>query len=477
MQAHEYDGAIADLTRAIQLKPDERAYYADRGDLRSLVGDGVGAAEDREKEGSFTPEMTRSYELMLQEVSELRRLPILCPVPVLYRSSQAALLQALELDQDSGDFHGEDLTYQRLGIAPKGFSIRDWLIRDSSGVGYDTAMQAVFFDISSRSILAHELSHALQDQNFSNAFMESARRHNSDAQLVFETLEESDARLFDGYWEAFYPESGFFHYAAPEGRDDPTRGQIGPLLPEPPAPKRVAAELDTFLRHLTLESWIKTAIDSSASPRAAEAFADLSIASPTVGLPLDYPSYVHEIGQPFIKELLKRGGWERVNAAYRDMPSSSSQILHPEKYFAGEEPVEIKLPDISKRLGQDWKWVRSDTLGEYSYGQILQLTLPESKEKAVTAAGWRGDRYSIYEGPQPGDVCMIQVSVWATEQEAQTFFEQYERHILHRYPSAKEIPASTDAHVWTTNEGGAFLERKGRAVLIAEGVPESARKR
>lgn len=54
------------------------------------------------------------------------------------------------------------------------------------------------------------------------------------------------------------------------------------------------------------------------------------------------------------------------------------------------------------------------------------------------------------------------------------FFEQYERHILHGYPSAKAVPQSSGAHVWTTNEGGVFLDRQGQAVLIAEGVPECA---
>ena len=483
MWLRQYEGAIADFTRAIQLKPD-RFYYASRGDARFLACDFAGAAEDRKKETELLSS-TRRYELMLEEVSALRRLPFLNPVPVLHRYYlDMELMTAWEFDQDpaSAGFHGEDLTYERLGIAPKGFSIRDSSLWPRGGAYYDNVMQAVFTSGSSgedTGTLAHEFTHVLQDQNFSTDAIESARADNSDALFAFETLEEGDAVALGSYWKTFYPESRRFYVdAVPFGRDDPTRGQIGSLLPEPTAPRRVAPAFSTFLKQTTLESWIKTAIDASASPRSTEAFADLMVTTPKGEwvLPLSYTEDVYKLGPPFIEELRKRGGWERVNAAYREMPRSSTQIMHPEKYFAREEPVEITLPDISGRLGQRWKRIRSDTLGEYSYAHIFNLTLPKSEKErnTIAAAGWRGDRYSTYEGPQPGDVCMIQVSVWDTEQDAREFFEQYERHILHRYPSAKAVPQRSGAHVWTTNEGGVFLDRQGRAVLIAEGVPESA---
>ena len=482
LRVRQFGEAIADFTRAIELKPDRWA-YAIRSGARFLAGDSAGAAEDRKKEAAFqSPGYTRPYQLMLKEVSELRRLPILRPVPVLYRSSQdAELLDALW--NPASAFHEEDLTYKRLGIVPKEFSMSQVEVARVDYAIYDSNAHVVFERERTMrdSDLAHELTHALQDQNGS---FDAIVADNSDAQLAFKTLIESDACDFESYWEDFYhggDTNSQFH-DAPSHRDDPTRGQVGPLLPEPTAPRRIAPTFSTFLKGITLERWIKTAIDWSASSRAAEAFADLSVAkrnrSFDYDFPLSSPEETHTFGQPFIEELRKRGGWERVNAAYRDLPKSSAQILHPEKYFAGEEPVEITIPDISSRLGRHWRRINSDTIGEYSYAHIFTLTLPESEagRNAVAAAGWRGDRYSIYEGPLPGDVCMMQVSVWDTEQDAREFFEQYERYILRRYPSAKAVPKSTGARVWKTNEGGVFLGRQGRAVLIAEGVPESALK-
>src|SRR5437879_5774806 len=127
--------------------------------------------------------------------------------------------------------------------------------------------------------------------------------NNSDARLAFQTLIESDASDFESYWDEFYQMPGIFVNAPPLHKDDPTRGQIGPLLAESTAPGRAGSPgFSSFLKRPTLERWIRTAVDSSASPRAAEAFADLSVAKRTrsfdYDFPLSSPDATHEFGQP-----------------------------------------------------------------------------------------------------------------------------------------------------------------------------------
>jgi hypothetical protein len=54
--------------------------------------------------------------------------------------------------------------------------------------------------------------------------------------------------------------------------------------------------------------------------------------------------------------LYKQGGWDRVSKAFTELPQSTEQILHPEKYFAHEAPVKVTLPDITLFLnGRDQK--------------------------------------------------------------------------------------------------------------------------
>jgi hypothetical protein len=48
--------------------------------------------------------------------------------------------------------------------------------------------------------------------------------------------------------------------------------------------------------------------------------------------------------------LYKQSGWDRVSKAFTELPQSTEQILHPDKYFAHEAPVKVTLPDITKLL-------------------------------------------------------------------------------------------------------------------------------
>ena len=165
-----------------------------------------------------------------------------------------------------------------------------------------------------------------------------------------------------------------------------------------------------------------------------------------------------------------------VSKAFTRLPLSSEQILHPEKYFSYERPVKIVLRDLRNLLGPAWKEIDSDVNGEWSYYLILDQFLNAPAESKRAAAGWAGDRYEVFQGNKPGDVCIAQLAVWDTENDAKEFFDAYAKRTWRRYSDAKttEISSSVgqgERHGWQTSEGGVMMELRGSRVLILEGIP------
>ena len=58
------------------------------------------------------------------------------------------------------------------------------------------------------------------------------------------------------------------------------------------------------------------------------------------------------------------GGWSLINQVLETPPASTEQVLHLEKYAAGEMPIGIEMPDLGWVLGDGWKHVRTGVLGE-----------------------------------------------------------------------------------------------------------------
>jgi hypothetical protein len=170
------------------------------------------------------------------------------------------------------------------------------------------------------------------------------------------------------------------------------------------------------------------------------------------------------------------------------LPLSSEQILHPDKYFEYESPVKVALPDVRTLLGPGWKRIDYDVNGEWSLYLILDQFLNTSTESRRAAAGWAGDRYALYEGSQPGEVFISQLTAWDTQNDAREFFDAYAKRTWRRYPNAKatEITSNEETpnalaknpvrerHEWQTNEGRVVMQLQGSRVLIIEGIPENA---
>ena len=115
-------------------------------------------------------------------------------------------------------------------------------------------------------------------------------------------------------------------------------------------------------------------------------------------------------GLMFMAEQYRRGGWEAVDAAHRDLPKSMEQILHPEKYLDREPPRSLKLPELSNLRTQGYTLVKRDTLGELELSVFFAKNSGEDRN-AKAASGWAGDRLHVYRSTE-GEGAAVWLTAW-----------------------------------------------------------------
>jgi hypothetical protein len=125
-------------------------------------------------------------------------------------------------------------------------------------------------------------------------------------------------------------------------------------------------------------------------------------------------------GLTFVSALRQAGGWEAVNAAWEELPASTEQILHPERY-PDDRPARIELPDVPAALGDGWSARYTQTLGELGTRILLADGRSES-DVASAADGWGGDRLVMVEGPD-GAWAIVWQTAWDSGDDAQQFVD------------------------------------------------------
>jgi hypothetical protein len=182
--------------------------------------------------------------------------------------------------------------------------------------------------------------------------------------------------------------------------------------------------------------------------------------------------YVEGLG--FIYQFRKRQPWAAMSAIYSDPPRSTTQILHPEKYFdRREDPVAVAIPDLSRLLPGS-QLVSDDDLGEFSLGAVLALHLGDT-EGPRAATGWRGDRYRIWEDAAGRFTIAYHVIV-ASPQMAAALADQLRASVERRHPELAGKASGRTGGLVTWAEGGrAFaVERRGASVVLLEQFPLQA---
>jgi len=406
----------------------------------------TGSAQRAPQQSATTTSAARNAALVaatadvLKETSEIRRLSILRPVQSSTQSRaeiERTLVKNLDDEMTTAQLHASEVTLRRLGLAPSDFQYRDLMIRlltEQVAGYYDPKTQhfhlADWIDLDGQKpIMAHELTHALQDQHFNLRRFEHWPKGDSDAELAAHALIEGDATL------------AMAQYVAN-------------------SPLRVLA----FLKSLAATGMPSEELDKA--PRALR----------------ETLLFPYQDGEKWVGILYSQEGWEGVSKAFTQLPQSTEQILHPAKYFAHEPPVKLTLADITNVLNASsgsWRRIDSDVNGEWGLYLILDQFLKSPAESRRAAAGWGGDRYALYEGSR-GEAMLVSMSAWDTEGDAREFFDAYIKRTELRYPRATSTEPSYNTQLSTlsksfaTSEGVVSIDLRGGRVLILEGAPANA---
>lgn len=313
-----------------------------------------------------------------------------------------------------------------------------WLITEPQGAP-QTGMEDT--------VVLHELIHALDDQHFDFQAIEKQFENRDDRALAFQGLVEGSA----------------------------TYGMFLPMVTE---------EGGETVPKTVLFKGMSIAIDASSG----------LVPNDTPDFIMSMMVYPYASGLDFVSTIAERAHYDAVNRAFHDPPTSTEQILHPEKYLGTrrDEPMERDFPDFASTLGSDWKLVDENTLGELQMrliflewlvnkptGGIIKALPEEARGFGKTilrygsrlfpeydalrvAAGWDGDRYQLLQH-KSGQTAFVWWSTWDTIPDAKEFVEAYSSSLSSRRGELMGRGASST------------IRRFDRDVLILENVPRAAR--
>lgn len=175
-------------------------------------------------------------------------------------------------------------------------------------------------------------------------------------------------------------------------------------------------------------------------------------------------------GVEFVIDLYREDGFAAIDAAWANPPRSTEQILHPDRYRAGDAPQVVTLPPLEDTLGAGWMLLDEDILGEFYLRQYLAQQLPGVTVNRA-ATGWGGDRYAVYWNEATDEMVMALRLVWDTPEDAQEFAAAYPDYPAALFQTEAETQPDGSA-CWTGDDVICFQQRAGEALIVrAPDVP------
>jgi hypothetical protein len=307
------------------------------------------------------------------QVERVRSLDYIHPVAV-DPVTQRELVQGIDRSFGSSFpremYRRRSLAWQTIGVVPAGTDVRAAIHRlySTQVVGYydPTSKQLVFIGTDhpsplERFTLAHELTHADDDQHFNLSRLNPLERHCQDEALMAASGAVEGSAVF-------------FQF-------------------------RVAR---TFF---------------SAGDMASIA---ASGGSPPGGIPdfiVSLFAWPYSDGPGFIGALNGRGGLDAVNGALRDFPISTEQVIHPERY-PNDVPQPLDISQLAPKLGKGWRDLDVMDVGEVWLNHMInpaQIVIGVG-DVGDPADGWDGGLYRAWtDGTH---VAVLMETAWdSTDQE------------------------------------------------------------
>lgn len=360
-----------------------------------------------------------------------------------------------------------ELVLKKFGLLPVGFSLKDYLLKDSAkqlGGFYDAEEKTMFLlnwipIDDQQAIMAHELTHALQDQN--HDLMRYLKGGSKDADAApkmsagaVDSDEKASAKRAAIEGQATIV---FFNYMLREYKANlsETPGAINFVRDQ------IAAEAPMVVKDAPL-------------------------------LLREGMLFPYKQGMDFELELLKRGGRAMAfQRPFTDPPANTHEVLQPDSYFKHVKPKLQGIPDLSSVLSPAFVAYDSGSIGEFDI-EIMAQEFGRKDDVFSVARFWDGGAYvAVKRADVPADatlttadLALIYVSKWKSRDAAERFAEIYANALPQRVVVQKETPVrrvecetACDKIIWEkrllTSEGMVRLEVTGRnTVVITQGLDD-----
>ncbi|HZQ56127.1 MAG TPA: hypothetical protein VFB14_28305 [Bryobacteraceae bacterium] len=331
------------------------------------------------------------------------------------------------------EIHADEVALKMFGLVPQDFDLR------KSTIDLLTEQAAAFYDYDAKKLflledssveeettsLAHELSHALADQHFNlERFMDESPA-SDDENLAHTAVVEGQASwLMIAY-------------------DLKQAGQ--PPVPTPEMLKTVAGSDDD------------TSMGEYPVLKGSPLYIQQSLLFP------------YTAGILFFDAVYKKMGNRAFSEVFIHPPLDSSQIMHPERYFAHQKPLSPELPKLA--LKNQGKQLTDGTVGEFDHEMLLWQYLGQAKATAL-APHLRGGNFKVIAAGKQHKPVLEYVSVWDSPEQATNFFAAYEQ-ILHRKWKHCDVSTSNSSTLAGTGDDGYFVaHRTGSTVSSVEGLSD-----
>ena len=452
-----------------QGQPDQNQKQADKS-VRPTQASPTQAPE--EKEVKITPreaeELFHSVDEILAFDSKKTGLPIKKQVKrrLTSRDEVVAYLTKHMRDEDVQRLRRSELVLKKFGLLPRDFDMEKLLVdmlREEVAGYYDPKTKTVnlldWVPLEEQEpVLAHELTHALQDQSIGlekwmrkgDKDLGELKRDPTPEDIENDEIDDAREAVIEGQAQAM-----MFEYAlSPAGRS----------IADSPA---LVESMETE----TLTGTPNTKVFNDAPIFMKES--------------LTFP---YSYGMEFVVKLMARGGKEKAFASVlANPPHTTRQIMQPETYISGETIEPMRVPEFSRDF-KNYQKLDIGAMGEFDVAVLIEQYAGKELSKHLYPE-WRGGYYYAARPKSDGaaPLGLLYVSRWSSPEKAAEFAEIYAQSLGQRYKKAEEVldpPSGQTAqrspdhkvevlkgrHLWTTEEGAVVIEEQGDTVLVSESL-------
>lgn len=380
-------------------------------------------------------EFLRAADEVLEQMTRILALPAKAPLKKTIRTREeirAYVLRQFGEDKEPEKREADRKTLEKFGLIPHDFNLDaflvDLLTEQIAGL-YDPKSGELFIAdwipaAEQRLVMSHELTHALQDQNFGLDKWADAAKPNDDAELARHSVLEGSALAAMMDWN--YREDGVGVRALPD---------IGPMLKN-----LMAADMDKNSKFATAPPFLH-----------------------------DLLLFPYFSGAVFTQQVLKaNSGWADFQKVFANPPASTQQIIHPDLYLKGIAPSPVALPELARAL-PGWKKLDENVCGEFFLRSLLKQFAGAPRAEELAPA-WAGDRYAIFEQAKTKQLLIVYRLRLTSDADAARMFGGLSQSLETRYDKRSKLLRRPNYFQFETEEGGVFLRCLRDECLLVDGT-------